>query len=344
MIRQYVEFIVGLGSCSKLMIVFQALHEWNSRMTKRHLPSFPSLRAFESAARHLSFKAAAEELCVTQSAISHQIKVLEEFLEAPLFIRHPQRVELTLRGSEYLEMVSHLLDGLETATQRIMGGSYQGPLHIVASPAFASVWLLPRLLRFNKIYPDIEVRLTTIAANDTNGSTDFDVRVNCAWEVPPDKGGEPMMRSPHVLVCSPKLIENGAEINCIDDILQYPILREDGGWDCWERWLTAAGYNEIPPLNGPRFENTYMSLRAAEEGLGISLQPIAFITEKVELGKLIVLNQEEHIWALYFTLSCAENWQQQPRILAFREWLNRELGRCSGLELLPQKNRAGATA
>ena len=313
-------------------------------MTKRHLPSFPSLRAFESAARHLSFKAASEELCVTQSAISHQVKVLEEFLGAPLFIRHPQRVELTLRGSEYLEMVSHLLDGLENATQRIKGGSYHGPLHVDASPAFASVWLLPRLIRFNEAYPDIDVRLTTIVESDPKADLDFDIRINCSWEVPPGKGGEPLMRSPHVLVCSPKLIEDGPEINCIDDILQYPILREEGGWDCWDRWLSEAGYDEIPPLTGSRFENTYLSLRAAEEGLGVSLQPIAFITEKVELGRLVILNEDEHIWALYFTLSCAENWQRQPRILAFREWLDRELGRCSGLEMLPQKHQAGATA
>ena len=113
---------------------------------KRQIPSFPSLRAYESAARHLSFKAAADELCVTQSAISHQIKILEDFLEAPLFIRRPQRVELTLRGSEYLEMVSHLLDGLDTATMKIKGGSHRGPLFVQASPAFLSYWLLPRLI------------------------------------------------------------------------------------------------------------------------------------------------------------------------------------------------------
>lgn len=117
----------------------------------RQLPSFPSLRAFEAAARHLSFKAAAEELCVTQSAISHQIKFLEEFLGAPLFIRRPHRVELTLRGSEYLEMVSHLLDELETATKKIKGERIGGSLYVQASVAFATYWLLPRILRFNHV-------------------------------------------------------------------------------------------------------------------------------------------------------------------------------------------------
>jgi LysR family glycine cleavage system transcriptional activator len=92
----------------------------------RQLPPFPALRAFEAAARHLSFKAASEELCVSPSAISHQVKALEEFLEAPLFIRRPQSVELTLRGSEYLAMVSHLLDGLDTATRKIKSNAMGG--------------------------------------------------------------------------------------------------------------------------------------------------------------------------------------------------------------------------
>ena len=189
-------------------------------------------------------------------------------------------------------------------------------------------------------YPEIDVRLTTITGNESAGDVDFDVRINCSWEVPPEKGGEPLMRSPHVLVCSPGLIENGPDINGINDILQYPILREDGGWDCWERWLTEAGIDEIPPLHGPRFENTYLSLRAAEEGLGISLQPVAFVAEKVELGRLIILNDAEHIWSLYFTLSCADNWQRQPKIIAFRDWLDYELGRCSGLERMHTGQKA----
>ncbi len=303
---------------------------------KRKLPSFPSLRAFEAAARHLSFKAAAEELCVTQSAISHQIKILEEFLEAPLFIRRPQRVELTLRGFKYMEMVTLMLDGLETATKKIKGGNYQGPLHVQASPAFTSYWLLPRLIRFNEAYPDIEVSLTTIAESNSDAVKGFDVRVNCSWEVPPESGAEPLMRSPHVPVCSPKLIENGPEVTCIDDLFQYPILREEGGWYCWDRWLDEAGYDETPKLKGPRFENTYLSLKAAEEGLGIALTPIAFINEKVALDQLVVLLNIERVWALYFTLNCADGWQRQPRIRAFREWLHKELGKCSGLEVSPQ--------
>ena len=135
---------------------------------RRNLPSFSSIRAFEAAARHLSFKHAAEELCLTQSAISHQIKSLEEFLDKKLFIRHAKSVELTLPGAEYLEMVSCLLDGIETATLKIKGSKTDGCLNVQAHPAFISCWLLPRVNQFNQLYPDIELNLWPVPAPRLN--------------------------------------------------------------------------------------------------------------------------------------------------------------------------------
>ena len=302
---------------------------------KRQLPSFPSLRAFESAARHLSFKAAADELCVTQSAISHQIKILEDFLEAPLFIRHPQSVELTLRGSEYLEMVSHLLDGLDSATMRIKGGSHRGPLFVQASPAFLSFWLLPRLIRFNRIYPDIEVNLSAVAEANATAKHPFDLRVNCSFEFPPDDNSERLMDSPHVPVCSPELLQQGPGISKVEDMLQYPILQAEGKWDLWDRWFDGIGFGSTPKLNGPRLANTYLTTQGAEEGLGIALGPIAMIREKIDLGRLVVVLDQVGAPALYYTLSCADGWQRQPRVLAFREWLHDELGDCSGMNMSP---------
>lgn len=299
----------------------------------RQLPSFPSLRAFESAARHLSFKAAADELCVTQSAISHQVKILEDFLEAPLFIRHPQTVELTLRGSEYLEMVSHLLDGLDSATVKIKGGSHRGPLFVQASPAFLSFWLLPRLIRFNQIYPDIEVNLSPVAEADAPAEHPFDLRVNCSFEVPPDTNCERFMDSPHVPVCSPELLQQGSGISKVEDMFQYPILQAEGKWDLWDRWFDSIGFGSRPKLNGPRLANTYLTTQGAEEGLGIALGPISMIREKIDLGRLVVALDQVGAPALYYTLSCVEGWQRQPRVLAFRGWLYDELGDCSDMDM-----------
>jgi len=299
---------------------------------KRRLPSFPSLRAFESAARLLSFKAAADELCVTQSAISHQIKILESFLEARLFLRHPQSVELTLRGTEYLEMVSYLLDNLDVATQKIRVTNCSGPLYVQSSPAFASIWLLPRMLRFNRCYPEIEVNLSTISTSKSAPGDDFDVRINCPWDVPPEAGGERFMETPQVPVCHPDLLKQASPVSTIEGLFQYPILRAQGGWDFWDEWLAHLGYKALSKPSAARFENGYLTLQAAEEGLGIALGPLALIKEKIALGRLAVALDLEGARALYYTLSCAEGWSHQPKIVAFRKWLHAELGSNSGLD------------
>jgi LysR family glycine cleavage system transcriptional activator len=301
---------------------------------KRQLPSFPSLRAFESAARQLSFKAAANELCVTQSAISHQVKILEEFLEAPLFIRHPQSVELTLRGSEYFGMVTFLLDGIESATRKIKGNEMEGALFVQSTPAFTSYWLLPRLIRFNKLYPNIEVNLYTIATPDAPADHPYDLRINCPWNVPPGKGGEPLMETPHVPVCIPEILKDGVELQSVEELLQYPVVKMAPPWTVWRRWFEENGVADLSRVSGPVMENIYLALKAAEEGQGIAFAPLAFIQESLATGRLIIaLDIPTKSPSLYFTLSCSTGWQNNPRILAFREWLNDELGSCSGMDM-----------
>jgi len=290
----------------------------------RRLPSFPSLRAFEAAARHLSFTAAAEELCVTQSAISHQVRILEDFLGAPLFIRHPQSVELTLRGSEYQATVSFLMDGLESATQEIRGKDVSGPLYVQASAAFASCWFIPRILRFNRLYPDIELNLSTIGTDESTSQQPFDVRINCSWEEPPGSESEAFISSGRMPVCSPELLKNGPAISEPEDLLKYPILREDESWDRWDQWFSVVGFEEPPQTTGPRLENPYLTLRAAEDGQGIALSPVIYIAGKIALGTLIPLFKAESATKLFYTITFTKNWKHQPRIVAFREWLHKE--------------------
>ena len=300
---------------------------------RRQLPSFPSLRAFEAAARHLSFRAAAEELCVTQSAISHQIKQLEEYLEASLFIRHPQAVELTLRGSEYFGTVGCLLDDLETATRKIKGNETEGALFIQSTTAFTSYWLLPRLIRFNQLYPKIEVNLYTIEAPDRPIEHPFDLRINCAWNVPVEKGGEPLMETPHVPVCHPDLLAGGGELRSPEELLEYPIIKMAPPWKVWRLWFEANGIAVSSQMEGPVMENIYLAMQAAEEGQGIAFAPVAFIREKLATGRLMVALDLPLQTSLYFTLTCAHGWQNNPRVLAFRAWLDEELGPFSGMDM-----------
>ena len=302
---------------------------------RRNLPSFPSVRAFEAAARHLSFKHAAEELCLTQSAISHQIKALEGFLDIKLFIRHAKSVELTLRGAEYLKSVSCLLDGIETATQKIKGSATDGFLNIQGYPAFISYWLLPRVNRFNQLYPDIELNIWPDSTPNRDDDYAFDFRVNCSLDVPQEAGGEPLLRTSHVPVCHPDLLKNGPGITKIDDLFYYPILRSHQ-WDAWEKWFTKVGFESRPKRHERHFPDCYLALRAAEEGQGIAMAPTVFIQDKVALGRLVALLEVEHHQILYFTLSSAKGWQNNSRARAFREWLHEEITETSVLKIQPQ--------
>ncbi len=230
-------------------------------------------------------------------------------------------------------MVTYLLDGIESATRKIKGSDMNGALFVQASPAFTSYWLLPRLIRFNKLYPNIEVNLSTISAPGATADHPFDVRVNCAWEVPPKKGGGPMMESPHVPVCIPEMLGEGAELHSVEELLQFPVIKTAPPWNTWRRWFEENSVNDLSRVLGPVMENIYMALKAAEEGQGIAIAPIAFIQEMIATGRLVVAIDLPRTTALYFTLSCSSGWQNNPRILAFREWLNDELGSCSGMDM-----------
>jgi LysR family glycine cleavage system transcriptional activator len=269
------------------------------------------------------------------SAISHQIKTLEGFLDTKLFIRHAKSVELTPRGVEYLESVSCFLDGIETATRKIKGPATDSVLNIQAYPAFISCWLLPRVNRFNQLYPDIELNIWPVSAPNQDDDYAFDFRVNCALEVPQESGGEPLITTSHVPVCHPDLLENGPAVTKVDDLFYYPILRSHK-WDAWEKWLTKVGFESRPKRHERHFPDCYLALRAAEEGQGIALAPTAFIQDKVALGGLVALLEVEHHQILYFTLSSAKGWQNNPRARAFREWLFDEVTETSVLNIQPQ--------
>ena len=186
-------------------------------MTRR-LPPFPALRAFEAAARLLSFRRAAEELHVSDSAISHQVRRLEEFLGVRLFLREPSGVTLTNAGSDYLAAVGGILDSLARCTDEARGLATDGPLRVRTTPAFASRWLVPRLADFRAAHPDTELHITTSASVEP---VDFraepvDLVVQYAMGAGEGVEVEPLMTSSRAPVCAPGLLRDG------------PPLREPG--------------------------------------------------------------------------------------------------------------------
>ena len=140
------------------------------------------------------------------------------------------------------------------------------------------------------------------------------------------------MSSARIPVCSPELLKNGPGISKPSDLLKFPILREEESWDDWDRWFELAGFDETLKLTGPRLENVYLTLKAAEYGQGIALGVVAFIAEKIALGVLVPLFETESATHLYYSITFAKHWKRQPKIVAFREWLHAEAGPCSELE------------
>ena len=148
---------------------------------RRKLPPFPAVRAFEASARHLSFKKAAGELCLTQSAISHQIKALEDYLGVQLFYRETRAVVLTSEGSSYLNGITTILDNMATETARISKREIGGSLAVWAAPGFLR-WLVPRLSGFHEAYPDIELHLTGSLVRTDFASEDVDINIRWGYE------------------------------------------------------------------------------------------------------------------------------------------------------------------
>lgn len=286
----------------------------------REFPSFPAVRAFDAAARHLSFKDAAQELHVTQSAVSHQVKALEEFLGTPLFRRESRGVTLTREGTVYLSRVSDVLDRLASATRDLRSQHAAGPLYIHSTPAFASRWLVPRLNDFNRIHPDIELHVTpSLELPDfANGSGDAAI---CFGEM--ETGTlhvEPFLESSRFPVASPALLAARPKLERPADLLQCVLLHnevEDG----WREWFAHAGIETVESDSGPRFAHCNLTLRAASEGQGVALAYGALVTEDLAAGTLVRLFDISLPSTVVYSLVCPTASLTQPRVAAFRNWL-----------------------
>ncbi len=286
----------------------------------RDLPSFPAVRAFEAAARHLSFKAAAEELHVTQSAVSHQIKSLEEFLGLALFRRGTRSVALTREGRDYLEKVSRVLDELSAATHFVRNQGPSGPLAIRSTPAFASRWLVPRINDFNRLHPDIELHISTSLESVNFAEDGVDVAIGFGLQATGELHTEPILESSRFPVASPDLIARQGPFRNPEDLGKCVLLHNEVA-DGWGEWLECAGVGEIDPKSGPRFEHCNLSLRAAVEGQGVALAYGALVAPDLATGTLVRLFDINLPATVVYSLLCPASYLGQPRVAAFREWL-----------------------
>jgi len=286
----------------------------------RRVPPLKSLRAFEAAGRHLSFTRAADELFVTQAAISHQIKSLEEFLGLPLFIRRNRKLLLTDEGQNYWPKIRDIFESLTSATEQIKFQVAGGPLTVSVVPTFATAWLVPRLSKFNKSYPEIEVRLK--ASDETVDFLREDIDIAIYYET----GNYPGLHSVTLLnerltpLCSPALLEGELPLNKPEDLMQHNLLHDFSTLD-WQRWLKLAGVKGIDLSHGPVFSHTSMVQQAAIFGQGIAMGHTVLSQAEVSAGRLIQPFELMMESDLSYDVVCPIESAQRPKIKAFIDWL-----------------------
>lgn len=293
----------------------------------RTLPPIELLRAFEACARHLSVSRAAEELHLTQSAVSRQVAALEALLELKLFRRIHRRLTPTLAGAAYAPEVRAILSGLETATLELMAhGGAGGTLNLSIVPTFGTRWLVPRLPGFLAAHPNLMINLQNFETRPTR--LDFAAEhVHAAiWygEAPwPGTQGLRILEEQVVPVCAPQLVQSGTFTP--NALGRYVLLQNTTRPRAWVEWLTAAGAKNVNGLAGPKFQHMAMIIEAAAVGLGVALAPRFMVADELAAGRLVVLcDRPLQSSKAYFLIYPDEN-QNLPSLRAFRDWLIEEI-------------------
>jgi len=286
----------------------------------RRLPSLTSLRAFEAAGRHLSFTKAAAELTVTQAAISHQVKALEEQLLVRLFKRLPRKLELTAEGKSLLPVVSSAFETIAMAVAKVQGPPAIVTLTVRLAPSFAAKWLSPRLEDFRQLYPNIELSLThsNDPADFKNQPIDLAVTYgNGDW---PGVVAAAVLSLDFFPVCSPKYMQRDGAPKVPADLENCTLLH-DATYENWSAWLELVEAFDVNVQRGPVLDDTNVLIQAAVDGLGIALGSSIFVSDHLNAGKLVrpfetVLHDE-----LAYFVVCPDEHLNRAEVAAFRDWL-----------------------
>jgi LysR family glycine cleavage system transcriptional activator len=283
------------------------------------------LRAFEAAARHLSFTRAAEELNVTQAAISHQVKALEDQLGMSLFRRLNRALMLTDEGQTLFPPVRDALDILAEAAERLRARDGGGPLTVSTLPSFAAKWLVPRMSRFQDRHPEIELRIAAAERLIDFARDDVDVAVRFGPGDWPGVRAERIVEEAVTPVCSPALLKDLREPADLAGVtlLHEEKLPRDPTPD-WAMWLAAAGVEGIDASRGTRFSHTHMMLQTAMDGHGVALSGLVLVADDIAAGRLAVPFDLRLPSAFAYYLVCPSATARRAKVRAFWEWVKEE--------------------
>ncbi len=259
-------------------------------MSQTRLPPLNAVRAFEAAARHGNFAAAAVDLHVTHWAIGKQIKLLEDWLGVPLFERHARGVALTGEGAELLGDASEALSRLAAAAAKLRrpetAPRISGLVRINVPTSFALRWLIPRLAEFQRLFPNIEVRIsvTSRRLRYVGSAADLGVRLN--WQPTRGYRSHILMKDWQLPACSPDLLRN-RPVTVVEDLRRHTLLHSATVRSAWPQWLAAAGQADLSPQRHLEFEHVHLQLQAAVDGLGMAIASKPLIEKDLAAGRLV---------------------------------------------------------
>jgi LysR family glycine cleavage system transcriptional activator len=287
---------------------------------RARLPPLNALKAFEAAARHESFTRAAEELCVTQGAVSHQVKALEAELAVKLFNRERQRLLITEAGRDYLVVIRDALDRIAAGTERLLQRQSAGVLTVSTSPDFAAKWLVHRLGHFAEAQTGIDLRVSAAMHHVDFAREEVDLAVRHGEGNWPGLDAVRLCAEELFAVCSPKLLAGRRRLDRPADLLKFPLLHLDSRND-WSNWLAAAGIDSAAAVHGPVLNRASMIIDAAINGQGIALARTTLAAWDLINGRLVRPFAESLRLAKTYWIVSPKVTAGLPKIVTFRDWL-----------------------
>jgi LysR family glycine cleavage system transcriptional activator len=284
------------------------------------LPPLNSLRAFEAAARHLSFTKGAKELNVTQGAVSHQVKGLEERLGLKLFLRRPKGLVLTEAGQTCQKFIRDAFDGLTAGFADVLNTDNGGVLTVSVSPNFATKWLVPRIGNFSAAHPEIDLRISAALHHVDFAREDIDIVVRHGEGDWPDLHAERLMAETLFPMCSPRLMEGPDPLERPQDLARHTLLHLDNRQD-WIKWLDAAGVTSADLSKGAVFNQASLALDAAAGGQGVVLGRSALAAPDLLAHRLVRPFGPSLAVAYAYYIVCPKPAAERRKIQAFRNWL-----------------------
>jgi LysR family glycine cleavage system transcriptional activator len=308
-------------------------------LPRRDLPPLRALTAFEAAARLGSFRLASGELGITRSAVSHQVKSLEQRLGVQLFRRDARRAELTQTGHTYYPVVREAFDMIEAQTRALKPPAADNELTVQVYVTVALKWLIPRLHDFERRFPDMKVRLSTSYFDWDFDEKHVDAGFILARNRSPEHHYRTLFRSMLTPVCSPALMRGPNALKSPEDLTKHKLLYVYTAEEDWHIWLEAAGISGIKLSDRLAFDSYILAQEAAIEGRGVAMTIGPFATEEIKMGRLVspfpLMVPHRHNWLF----ACNAEYAMKPKIKRFEEWLSKQIAADPALEPYRDKGK-----